>query len=394
MFGNDYQIGRRVCEIHDQADNRKNRSTKETDKGKDYTLRDCSRTKWMMEALMEQGLDKRKALDRALQIAYNEDLKTNPVMQSDITFSKAALDKECWKDVYNRVRLGLLSGCHILLIGETEYVSRKYCRAIMEIMQNEGQSCEVIHCSSTSSTESVIGTYSLEKDNEGKPVPRFCPSPLLTAIEDGGVCVLQSMHTMKSNVIERLNSVLEISPGDGHHHVIRFDERREQPEFEMNTQFRVIATTSEKGLLAFSPALRNRFLEVFIAHENESRLEKSLKLDEIEKDETDNVIDEYSKTIDLFKHQELHRMACFATHSSEYVLDISLIEMLDNQEPIYELQSLGSHWKEASRLFYCICRNKAVALCGTKGSGVGRKAVESLMPFAKLSTNVIFKTTR
>ena len=152
----------------------------------------------------------------------------------------------------------------------------------MEIMGSEGTSCEVIHCSSTSSTESVIGSYSLEKDDEGKPVPRFCPSPLLTAltaIENGGICVLQSMHLMKSNVIERLNSVLELSPADDHHHVVRFDERRERPEFEMSPDFRVIATTSEKGLLAFSPALRNRFLEVFVSHEDVKRFENSPKLE-------------------------------------------------------------------------------------------------------------------
>ena len=179
------------------------------------------------------------------------------------------------------------------MIGETEYVSRKYCRAIMEIMEREGTSCEVIHCSSTSSTESVIGSYSLEKDKEGKPVPRFCPSPLLTAIENGGICVLQSMHLMKSNVIERLNSVLELSPADGHHHVVRFDERRERPEFKMSPKFRVIATTSEKGLLAFSPALRNRFLEVFVSHEDAKRFDNSPKLDDNEEDEIDKLIHGY-----------------------------------------------------------------------------------------------------
>ncbi|CBK22809.2 uncharacterized protein [Blastocystis hominis] len=370
MFGKDTKIGRRVCEIHDRADNRKNVSGKEIDKGKDYTLRDCSRAKWMMETLMDkEKIGESNALDRALQIAYNEDLKTNPVFKADITFSEAALDKECWKDVYDRVRLGLESGCHVLLIGETEYVSRKYCRAIMEIMQSEGTSCEVIHCSSTSSTESVIGSYSLEKDTEGKPVPRFCPSPLLKAIENGGICVLQSMHLMKSNVIERLNSVLELSPADGHHHVVRFDERRERPEFEMSPEFRVIATTSEKGLLAFSPALRNRFLEVFVSHEDAKRFENSPKLGKFTRDDIGDLIHDYSQTIDWFQQKELHRMACFAREVCEYKLDEYLIEMLARQPPIPELQSLRSHWTEASRLFYCICRNKAVALCGPRGSG-------------------------
>ena len=105
MFGGDVQIGRKVCEVHDRADNRKNVSGREIDKGKDYTLRDCSRTKWMMEILMNnKKMSESEALDRALQIAYNEDLKTNPVFKADITFGKAALDKECWKDVYDRDR--------------------------------------------------------------------------------------------------------------------------------------------------------------------------------------------------------------------------------------------------------------------------------------------------
>ena len=43
MFGGDEKIGKTVCEVHDRADNRKNVSGREIDKGKDYTLRDCTR---------------------------------------------------------------------------------------------------------------------------------------------------------------------------------------------------------------------------------------------------------------------------------------------------------------------------------------------------------------
>ena len=62
-------------------------------------------------------------------------------------------------------------------------------------------------------------------------------------------------------------------------------------------------------------------------------------------------------------------MACFAREVCGYALDESLIKILARQQPIPELQSLRSHWTEASRLFYCICKNKAVALCGPRGSG-------------------------
>ena len=365
LFG-DNRIGEQVSLIHEKADNRKNVSGREIDKGKDYTLRDCTRTKWLLRVLRNQKISEDNALNRSLQIAYNENLGTNPVFKHKITFGKAPLDKKCWSDVYDRVYSGLKAGCHILLIGETEYVARKYCRAIMEILEKENVSSEVIHCSSTSSTENVIGTYALQKEN-GNPIPLFCPSPLLTAIENGGICILQSMHTMKSNVIERLNSVLELSPADGHRHVVRFDERRENPDFVMSPEFRVIATTSEKGLLAFSPALRNRFLEVFVGQEDEKQFEMRPKIEqEEEEDEIDDYID---SKYDCFKRQTLHRMVYFASNMSHYELDHSLVQLISEEDMIRELQPINNQCEEISKLFYSICRNKATALCGPKMSG-------------------------
>ena len=280
----------------------------------------------------------------------------------------------CWSNVYDRIRLGLDAGCHILLIGKTEYAARKYCRTLLQILSEEGIESEIVHCSSSSSTESVIGGYALEKDDNDNPVPRFVASPFLNRIEEGGICVLQSMETMKSNVIERLNSVLELLPADGRTHIIRFDERRDKPEVILNSSFRVIATTSEKGLQSFSPALRNRFLEILIGDESSKNMnddfEGHFQYDMIsEEKEAYECMMRYSHDCNFFQKQHLLASLMFIRYMTKIPLSSTIVNSINEKRALSELKPLGLLSSPISSLFYSICKNKATALYGPRMCG-------------------------
>ena len=390
----DNKVGSRVAEIHERAVQRTILHVNPCDKGKDYTLRDCTRAKALWKQCQNYNPNSDRTLTHALQIAYNEDLKVAPLLSAPmITFTGELLDADRWDYVYDRVRLGLDSGCHILLVGESEYVARKYCRAILEYLQSENGEeeedestnanekqiyrSEFIHCSSSSSTEGVIGGYILQKNEEGEPVPVFASGPFLNCIEKGGICVLQSMENMKSNVIERLNSVLELLPEDDHTHVIRFDERREKPTAKLHKKFRVIATTSEQGLQAFSPALRNRFLEVIIGHENEKKFYTKIPNDieseyyDIEEIDAFECMKKNSKrSSTYFEKMSLLRSLQFIRYQSYLNLDDKLVQSITKKSPLSELKRLGDNYqKEMSNLFYSICKNKATVLHGPRACG-------------------------
>ena len=378
MFKGDAKIGKAVSDYHERAEKRKDTSKEEIYRGKDYTLRDCSRLQSLMKYYVSEGKREDVALKRAAQLAYNlNDINEQPLVKApQITFSHDRLDEKRWMDVYDRVVAGIESGCHILLVGKTEYDARKYCHAILE-----EKLTGIIHCSSSSSTENIIGSYTLKEQN-GRMLPVFEASPLLNAIKNGGVCVLQSMETMKSNVIERLNSILELCPADGRRHVVRFDENREEPDYEMRSDFRVVATTSEKGLLAFSPALRNRFLEVYIGNEEEKYMKYSMEVKEEERilSNEEQVVEGLLEDCkeNVFEYQRMRDMLLFFKHSSNLELDANLLQVVEENQPFLKLAGLGGCSEKACELLKCLSLGKASVLHGPKGCGKTRMVNELL----------------
>ena len=378
MFKGDAKIGRAVSDYHERAEKRKDASKEEIYRGKDYTLRDCSRLQSLMKYYVSEGKQKDVALKRAAQLAYNlNDINEQPLVKApQIMFSHDRLDGKRWMDVYDRVVAGIESGCHILLVGKTEYDARKYCHAILE-----EKLTGIIHCSSSSSTENIIGSYTLKEQN-GRMLPVFEASPLLNAIKNGGVCVLQSMETMKSNVIERLKSILELCPADGRRHVVRFDENREEPDYEMRADFRVMATTSEKGLLAFSPALRNRFLEVYIGSEEEKNMKYSMKVKEEmrilsnEEQVVEGLLEDCKENV--FEYQRMRNMLLFFKHSSSLELNANLLQVVEENQPFSKLAGLGGCSEKACELLKCLSLGKASVLHGPKGCGKTRLVNELL----------------
>ena len=369
MFHGDAKMGNAVSAYHEKAENRKKTTTIDYYKGRDYTLRDCSRVQSLMKCFRElHSARDQDALQRAAQLAYNlNEMNTKPLIAAPpITFTHDRLDTERWKDVYDRVTAGIESGCHILLVGKTEYDARKYCHAILG-----DKLTGIIHCSSSSSTENIIGGYTL-KEQDGRMLPTFDPSPLLVAIKSGGACVLQSMETMKSNVIERLNSILELCPSDGRRHVVRFDENREEPDYVMDPTFRVVATTSEKGLLAFSPALRNRFLEVFIGEENRRNMTYSMKAESVEvrspEEEAVAQLVEKNRN-DVFEYHRMCDMLLFFKHSTSLALDGNLLEVVRKNQPLSKVAGLAGSSEKECELLKSISLGRASVLYGPKGCG-------------------------
>ena len=74
-------LGDKITRAHEEASNRKHITKKAIDQGKDYTLRDCSRAKSIMEICEHNGMKRDKAVNHAIAIAYNKPFEIH-ILQS------------------------------------------------------------------------------------------------------------------------------------------------------------------------------------------------------------------------------------------------------------------------------------------------------------------------
>lgn len=248
---------------------------------KDHSIRDCLRVKAMITS--GQNLSLPNPLETALSVAYNQ-----PFDSPEPSYPESIINPAFWSGTYSRIRLALEGGCNVLLVGNTEYDARKICHCYLNQMN---QSAAFYSCSSVSSLDSLLGAYGVDKM---EPTPHFIPSSLMSAIQNGGLFVLQSIHLMKPALIERLNPLLEVNPFENT--ILRFDENRDTPLVSLNESFRLIATVSIDGLKSLSPALRSRFLEILVEEDCPVLPAKELNWNII--DENAGVDREQRKTIE------------------------------------------------------------------------------------------------
>jgi len=178
-----------------------------------------------------------------------------------------------WTPAMRRL-FALVEGCMnhrepALLVGETGCGKTSVCQLLALL---RGQKLRILNCHQHTETSDFIGgfrpTRTAERQemmDEGKTVAPFAweDGPLIKAMRNGDILLVDELSLAEDSVLERLNSVLE--PG----RTITLPEKggAEVEELTAHPDFLILGTMNpggDFGKKELSPALRNRFTEIWI----------------------------------------------------------------------------------------------------------------------------------
>lgn len=195
-----------------------------------------------------------------------------------------------WTPAMRRL-FALVEGCMnhkepALLVGETGCGKTSVCQLLALL---RGQRLRILNCHQHTETSDFVGGFRPTRTSErkemleeGKTAAPFAweDGPLIKAMRDGDILLVDELSLAEDSVLERLNSVLE--PGRS----ITLPEKggAEVEELTAHPNFLILATMNpggDFGKKELSPALRNRFTEIWIgsvgkANEMESIVAKRM----------------------------------------------------------------------------------------------------------------------
>lgn len=151
----------------------------------------------------------------------------------------------------------LRRGAPMLLIGETGGAKTALAEAIAR--EELGREPELVSGYGDISSAQLVGAHELRAE-AGATVSVFVPGPLLRAMTEGRILILDEVNAMPSEFLKRLNRVLQLRPGD------RYAVQEHAGEtVDIAPGFAIIATANEqsghryRGIDRLSAELVNRF---------------------------------------------------------------------------------------------------------------------------------------
>ena len=158
-----------------------------------------------------------------------------------------------------------------LLVGETGCGKTSVCQLLALL---RGQRLRVLNCHQHTETGDFLGGFRParavrrnardDSDDPGTDVPfAWEDGPLVRAMRDGDILLVDELSLAEDSVLERLNSVLE----SGRALTLPEKGGSEVEELVAHPDFRILATMNpggDFGKKELSPALRNRFCEIWI----------------------------------------------------------------------------------------------------------------------------------
>ncbi|XP_063773055.1 midasin [Pseudophryne corroboree] len=163
----------------------------------------------------------------------------------------------------------------ILLVGDTGCGKTTICQ-LFAALQN--QKLHSVNCHQHMETSDFLGGlrpvrhFSKDKDDEGSKLFEWHDGPLVLAMKEDSFFLLDEISLADDSVLERLNSVLEVEKT-----LVLAEKGSGQDDNEVElltagTKFRVLATMNpggDFGKKELSPALRNRFTEIWCPQGND-----------------------------------------------------------------------------------------------------------------------------
>ena len=160
-----------------------------------------------------------------------------------------------------------------LLVGETGCGKTSVCQLLALL---RGQRLRILNCHQHTETGDFLGGFRPARatraadgdDPEARRAEDAVPfawedGPLVRAMRDGDILLVDELSLAEDSVLERLNSVLE----SGRALTLPEKGGSEVEEIAAHPDFRVLATMNpggDFGKKELSPALRNRFCEIWI----------------------------------------------------------------------------------------------------------------------------------
>ncbi|CBH08836.1 hypothetical protein, conserved [Trypanosoma brucei gambiense DAL972] len=147
----------------------------------------------------------------------------------------------------------------VLLVGETGSSKTTVCQVWAAILQRR---LSIVNCHQHSEAADFLGSLRPALPNQqSSAIFQWRNGPLVECMLKGGVFVLDEISLAEDSVLERLNSVLE--PG----RTVTLAEKSTADVIFAHEDFRILATMNpggDFGKRELSPALRNRFTEIYV----------------------------------------------------------------------------------------------------------------------------------
>lgn len=147
----------------------------------------------------------------------------------------------------------------VLLVGETGSSKTTVCQLWAALL---GLPLRIVNCHQHTEAADFLGSLRpVPPDRRESALFEWRDGPLVETMRDGGVFVLDEISLTEDSVLERLNSVLEPSRS------ITLAEKSSGETFTAHQSFRILGTMNpggDFGKKELSPALRNRFTEIYV----------------------------------------------------------------------------------------------------------------------------------
>ena len=166
------------------------------------------------------------------------------------------------KRLFSLLHRALESSEAVLLVGDTGTGKTRVCQLFAELA---GKQMHIVNCHQQTETSDLIGGYRPRRQSstEGGGAPFvWNDGPLVKAMKQGDMLLVDELSLSEDSVIERLNSVL-----DNHSLALTEKGGSELEVVQAKRGFTLVATMNPSGDFGkkeLSPALRNRFTEIWV----------------------------------------------------------------------------------------------------------------------------------
>lgn len=158
----------------------------------------------------------------------------------------------------------------VILVGETGCGKTTVCQLVARILQ---RSLRIVNCHANSESGDFLGSFrpvrtesseDAESSGKGQKLFQWTDGPLVEAMAQGDLFLMDEISLADDSVLERLNSVLEPSR---YLLLAECTENDEARVISASENFAILATMNpggDFGKKELSPALRNRFTEIWV----------------------------------------------------------------------------------------------------------------------------------
>jgi len=211
-----------------------------------------------IESVCGCKIDTEKLYDLTLMAAERKwPIQMDKLNAMNITWTKAM------QRAFSLVLQCYLAGESVLLVGETGCGKTTVCQILSEIL---GRELTALNCHQNTETSDILGCLRPTREQGSQSLFTWYDGPLVQAMRQGKLFLLDEISLAEDSVLERLNSVLE-----PHGTLVLAEyiggEGYEKQIVRPAQGFTILATMNpggDYGKKELSPALRNRFTEIWV----------------------------------------------------------------------------------------------------------------------------------